>query len=110
MGANSDEVEVEFPVVDTEVEEEEMEIPDMDTEGNADIPWVDFEGQEPPPQQVCQEDPAQIVDINDLNIPQDPSLITPEVHDPNIPQDPSLIAPEVHTDTDGPTQVSTLAT
>ena len=61
MGANSDEVEVEFPVVDTEVEEEEMEIPDMDTEGNADIPWVDFEGQEPPPNKFVKRTPHKLL-------------------------------------------------
>ena len=62
-----------------------MEMPYMELEGNFNIPGVDMEG---------QEDPQQVVDING----------------PNIPQDPSLIAPEVPADPYGPTQVSSLAT
>ena len=56
--------------MDAELEEEEMEMTDMEPEGNVVIPGLDMEGQEPPP---------QVVDINDTNIPQDPSLITKEL-------------------------------
>ena len=48
MGANSDEGEVEFPGVDTELEEEDIEIPDMEPEGNVYLPGVDMEGQDTP--------------------------------------------------------------
>ena len=68
--------------MDAELEEEDMEITDMDTERNVAIPGVDMEGQEPPPQVV-------------------------EINDPDIPQDPSLIAPEVPAEIYGPTQAST---
>ena len=85
VGDNSDEGEVELPGVDAGLEEEDVEIPDMEPEGNVEIPIVDMEG---------QEDPSQVVEINDTEIPQDPSLIAPEV-----PSEP-----------DGPTQVSTPAT
>ena len=57
----------------------------MEPEGNVEILGVDIEGQESPP---------QFVDIND----------------PDIPQDPSLIAPEVPADTYGTTQVSAPST
>ena len=69
LGEDSDEVDV-----DDEPEKEEMEIPDMKPEGNAELPGVDMEGQEPPP---------QVVEIDDLSIPQDSSLIAPK-----IPADP----------------------
>ena len=85
MGVNSDEGEVESPGGYAELEEEETEIPDMDPEGNAELPGVDMEVQELPPQVV-------------------------EIYDPDIPQDPSLIALEVPSDTDAPTQVLTMAT
>ena len=49
MGASSDEGEVEFPGVDVELEEEDMEMPDMEPEVNVDIPGVDMEGKDPPP-------------------------------------------------------------
>ena len=62
-----------------------MKIRYMEMEGNVEIPGVDMEGQEPPPQVV-------------------------EINDPDIPQDPSIIAPEVPADIDGPTQFSTPAT
>ena len=62
-----------------------MEMSDMDPEGNVDIPGVDMEGQEAPKQVV-------------------------EIDDSNTSQDPSLIAPEVPADPDGPTQVSTPST
>ena len=65
LGEDSDEVDV-----DDEPEKEEMEIPDMEPEGNAELPGVDMEGQEPPP---------QVVEIDDLSIPQDSSLIVPKV-------------------------------
>ena len=55
---------------------------DMEPEGNVEIPVVDME---------VQEAPTQVFDIND----------------PDIPQDPSLIAPEVPAELDGPTQAST---
>ena len=71
--------------MDAEIEEEEMEIPYMEPEGNVEILGVDMEGQDSPPQVV-------------------------EIDDPEIPQDPSLIAPEVPADPDGPTQVSTPST
>ena len=71
--------------MDDELEEEAMEIPDMDPKGNVDIPGVDMEGQEPPPQVV-------------------------EINDPVIPQDPSLIVLDVPADPDEPTKVSTLTT
>ena len=61
-----------------------MEMPYMEPEGNVNIPGVDMEE---------QEDPPQVVEINGTKIPQDPSLIAPEV-----PADPY-----------GPTQVSSLA-
>ena len=60
-------------------------MPDMEPEVNVEIPGVDMEGQDPPPQVV-------------------------EINYPNIPQDTSLIAPEVPDETDGPTQVSEPAT
>ena len=85
VGDNSDECEVEFLGVDAELEEDEMKISYMDPEGNFDIPGVDMEGQEALPQVF-------------------------EINDPNIPQDSSLIVPEVPADLDGPTQVSTPAT
>ena len=62
-----------------------MEMSDMDPEGNVDIPGVDMEGQEAPKQVV-------------------------EIDDSNTSQDPSLIAPEVPADPDGPTKISTPAT
>ena len=49
LGANSDYGEVEFTGVDTEIEEEEMEMPNMEPEGNVEIPGMDMEGKEPPP-------------------------------------------------------------
>ena len=55
-----------------------MEMSDMEPDGNVDIPGVDMEG---------KETPQQVVEIND----------------PEIPQDPSLIAQEVTADTDEPT-------
>ena len=48
MGANSDEVEVEFPGVNSELEEEDMEMTEMDPEENFEIPGVYMEGQETP--------------------------------------------------------------
>ena len=42
------------------IEEEEMKIRYMEMEGNVEIPGVDMEGQEPPP---------QVVEINDPDIP-----------------------------------------
>ena len=57
----------------------------MDPEINVKLPGVDMEGQEPPPQ--CFE-----------------------IDDPDIPQDPSTIVPEFPADPDGPTQVSTPTT
>ena len=54
---------------------------DMEPEGNVEIPGVDMERQEAPPQFV-------------------------EINDANIPQDLSLNAPEVPAETDVPTQVS----
>ena len=48
MGSNSDGGEVEFPVADAELQEEEMEIPYMVTEENFDIPGVDMEAQQHP--------------------------------------------------------------
>ena len=42
LGANSDYGEVEFTGVDTEIEEEEMEMPNMEPEGNVEIPGVDM--------------------------------------------------------------------
>ena len=56
--------------MDAEIEEEEMEIPYMEPEGNVEILGVDMEGQESPP---------KVVEIDDPNIPQDPSLITPDI-------------------------------
>ena len=70
--------------MDAELEKEEMEIPDMDPEVNVDLPVVDMEGQEVPPNIV-------------------------EIDDPDIPQDPNIIAPEYLDDPDGRTQVSTPA-
>ena len=43
-------------------------MPDMGQEGNVELPKVDKEG---------QETPQQVFDIDDPNIPQDPSLIAP---------------------------------
>ena len=40
---------MEFSGVDTELEEEEMEITDMEPGGNVYIPILDMEGQEAPP-------------------------------------------------------------
>ena len=57
-------------------------MPYMEPEGNVEIPVVDME---------VQEASTQFFEIND----------------PDIPQDPSLIAPEVPTELDGPTQAST---
>ena len=54
--------------MDAELEEEEMKMWDMEPEGNVNIPGVDMEGQESPP---------QVVNINDPDIPQYPSLIAP---------------------------------
>ena len=87
VGANSDEGEVGFPQVDDELEEEETEMPYMKPERNVEIPGVYMEWQQ-------AHAPPQVVDLDD--------------HD--IPQDPSLIAPEVPTEPDGPTRFSTLAT
>ena len=85
VGDNSYEGEVEFTGVDAEIEEEDMEMTDMETEGNFNILGVDME----------QQDPSlQVVDIKNTEIPQDPSIIAPEVPD----------------ESDGPVQVSTLAT
>ena len=53
-------------------------MPDMELQGNDKIPGVDMER---------KETPQQVVEIND----------------PEIPQDPSLIAHEVTADTDEPT-------
>ena len=82
VGSNSDECEVELLGVDSEIEEEDTEITDMEPEGNVEIPVVDME---------VQEAPTQVFEIND----------------PGIPQDPSLMAPEVPAELDGPTQDST---
>ena len=60
-------------------------MPDMEPEGNVEFPGVDMEG---------KEAPSQVVEIND----------------PNIPQYPSIIVPEFPSEPDGPTQVSTPAT
>ena len=46
----------------------------MEPEGNIELPRVDMEGKEPPP---------QVIEIYDYKIPQDPSLI-----DPEVPADP----------------------
>ena len=62
-------------------------MPYMKPEGNVEIPGVYMEWQQ-------AHAPPQVVDLDD--------------HD--IPQDPSLIAPEVPTEPDGPTRFSTLAT
>ena len=70
--------------MDAEIEEEEMEIPYMEPEGNVEILGVDMEGQESPPKVV-------------------------EIDDPNIPQYPSLITPDIPAEPDGSIQVSTLA-
>ena len=49
----------------------------MDPEGNVEILGLDMGGQEAPP---------QVVEINYLDIPQDPSIIAPEVPaDPDGP-------------------------
>ena len=69
--------------MDAELEEGEMEKIDKEPEGNVEIPGMDMEGKEPPP---------QVIEINDTDIPQYPSLIDLEVPG----------------DTDGTTQVSTL--
>ena len=71
--------------MDSEIEEEDMGIPDMELEGNVEIPGVDMKGQEAPTQVV-------------------------EIDNPDIPQATSIIALEVPSDPDGPTQVSTLTT
>ena len=63
-----------------------MEMPDMDLEGNIELPGVDMEGQEFPP---------QVIKIDDTEIPQDPSIIEPET---------ALYVPD---EPDGPTKVST---
>ena len=75
---------MEFPGVDSELEEEYMAISDMEPEGNVDIPGLDTEGQVPLP---------QVVDIND----------------PEMSKYPILIALEVPADPDGTTQLSTQA-
>ena len=49
-------------------------MPDMEPEGNFEIPGLDMEG---------QEDPPQVVEINYPDIPQYPSLIALE-----FPADP----------------------
>ena len=81
MGADSDEGEVEFPGVDAKIEKEDMEMSDMGPEDDVKIQGSNMEGKEPPP---------NVVEINDTDIPQDPSLIALKV--PDYP--------------DGPTQVS----
>ena len=63
----------------------DMEMPDMEPEGNVKIPGVDMERQEAPPQFVV-------------------------INDPDIPQDPSITAREVPDEPDGPTHVSAPAT
>ena len=55
--------------MDTELEVKEIEIPDIDPEGNFELPVVDMEGQEPPP---------QVIEIGDPDIPQDPIIIEPK--------------------------------
>ena len=85
VGVNSDEGEVEFSGVDAELEEKDMEIPDMNPEGNFEIPGKKMEGQDPPPQFF-------------------------EINDSDIPQDPSIIALEVSAEPDGPTQISEQST
>ena len=62
-----------------------MEMLYMEPEENFEIPGLDMEGQEAPPHFV-------------------------EINYPDIPQDQSLISPEVPDEIDGPTQVSTPAT
>ena len=69
MGANSDEVEVEFPGVNSELEEEDMEMTEMDPEENFEIPGVYMEGQESPP---------QVIKIGDHDIPRDLSIFAPK--------------------------------
>ena len=66
MGADSDEGEVEFPGVDAKIEKEDMEMSDMGPEDDVKIQGSNMEGKEPPP---------NVVEINDTDIPQDPSLI-----------------------------------
>ena len=55
--------------MDTELEVKEIEIPDMDPEGNVELPGVYMSG---------QESPSQLIDIGDHDIPQDLSLIAPK--------------------------------
>ena len=68
VGADLYEGEVEIPVVDAELEEKELKIPDMERGGNVDLPWVDMEWQDPPP---------QLDEIDDPGIKQDLGLIAP---------------------------------
>ena len=60
-------------------------MPDIELEVNVELPGADMGGQEDPPQVV-------------------------EIDDPDIPQDPSLIAMQVPAEPDVPTQVLRLAT
>ena len=97
VSAYSDEVSVEIPVVDSEIDEKELEMPAMEPDGNVDLSGVDTKG---------QYDPLKVVDIDDPDIPQDPSLIVPEtaLEVPSNPEGTTLVSTP---DTEGP-HISTI--
>ena len=75
--------------MDAELEVKEIKIPDMNLEGNIELPWVDIEG---------QDSPLQVIEIGDPNIPQYSS--------PNALE----IALDIPSEPEGPTHISTPAT